>query len=192
MAKKKKSKAAADSDAPQAPPAPPVPRPPVDPKWCWPPFPTPPEGVAIIPFKDFIPKGIIIDLNADEDVERDGDGIPTVVLQVKHTIGALGRPAGSKKKQGPLAAMTEEELKRITWNQRWELGEDLRTAQPINPYVARLFNIYINITNRPCLEWKHFQIGSHTPCVSFIKAASGIHFVRSNGITYLFKIHTIL
>jgi hypothetical protein len=129
MAKKKKSKAAADPDAPQAPvdPTPPPPKEPVDPKWLWPPFPKKPDGVEIISFSEFVPKGILISIDAN-DIERDGEGIPTVELQVKHGSGSRRK---GKKKKDPLAGLTEEELRKMTWDKRWALGEDMRTGQPL-------------------------------------------------------------
>jgi hypothetical protein len=130
MAKKKKSKPAADPEAPDAavdPPPPPPPKEPVDPKWLWPPFPKTPDGVQIISFSEFVPKGILISID-DNEVECDGEGVPTVELQVKHGSGSRRK---TKKKKDPLAGLTLEELRKMTWDKRWELGEDMRTGQPL-------------------------------------------------------------
>ncbi|KAJ6457553.1 hypothetical protein C8R47DRAFT_170129 [Mycena vitilis] len=60
-------------------------------KMRFPPFPAVPEGVTIVPFKDFEERGIRLFRIEDEDegesgegVERDGLGIPTVALRAKH------------------------------------------------------------------------------------------------------------
>ncbi|KAG8856631.1 hypothetical protein FRB91_000529 [Serendipita sp. 411] len=82
MGKKRKSKSTTNQDeldVPAVPPAPPEPKPPVDPKWVWPPFPTPSPDVKIIPFHQFEPKGIVISLDGDSEI--DGEGIKTVTLQ---------------------------------------------------------------------------------------------------------------
>lgn len=135
MAKKKKSKPPVDPDAAPAAPPQPAPKPPPDPKWIWPPFPAPPEGANIIPFSQFQPKGIALSL--EEETELDGDGIPTVVLQVKHNSLFDGiKHKHGKKKKNPLAEISEEELRKMTWDKRWELGEELRTAKPLDPYAS--------------------------------------------------------
>ena len=129
MAKKKKSSAPGEPDAPPIPPQPPVARPPPDPKFIWPPFPTPPPGVTIIPFSQFEPKGI--KLSFDDEAEKDGEGLNTIPLQVKH--GLLGHhKSKNKKKKNPLAEISEEELKKMTWDKRWELGEEHRMANPLD------------------------------------------------------------
>jgi hypothetical protein len=129
MAKKKKSSAPGEPDAPPIPPQPPVARPPPDPKFIWPPFPTPPPGVTIIPFSQFEPKGIKVSF--DDEAEKDGEGLNTIPLQVKHGLSAY-RKSKNKKKKNPLAEISEEELKKMTWDKRWELGEDLRTAKSLD------------------------------------------------------------
>src|SRR5260370_17859302 len=130
MAKKKKSKPAAemvDPDNPPAPLPPPPPRPEIDPKWVWPPFPQPPLGTPITPFRDFEPKGIIVPLE-DNAQELDGDGVPTVRLRVQHTWGSgkEKRKTKNKKAKGPLAELTQEELAKVTWDKKWELVEQIR------------------------------------------------------------------
>jgi hypothetical protein len=93
----------------------------------WPPFPPTPDGVKIISFNEFMPKGILISID-DNEIERDGEGVPTVELQVKH--GSSSRRK-TKKKKDPLAGLTEEELRKMTWDKRWALGEEMRTGQPL-------------------------------------------------------------
>jgi hypothetical protein len=127
---KKKSKSSANPDAtPKDVETSPPPKPPVDPKWVWPPFPSVPEGVTITSFTQFEPKGIVI--SVDDESERDGEGLRTVQLQVKHNIGAAR--GKSKKKKDPLADISQEELRKMTWDKRWELGESIRTADPLDP-----------------------------------------------------------
>ena len=127
MAKKKKSRPPVDPNAPVEPPAP---KPPVDPKWVWPPFPNAPKDVTIIPFHHFEPKGIVVSL--EDEPEVDGEGIRTVELLARHTVGGAGHRKG-KKKKGPFADITDEELRKLTWDKRWELGEHLRGAQAMDP-----------------------------------------------------------
>jgi hypothetical protein len=129
MAKKKKPTPTGERDVSAIPPQPQVARPPPDPKFIWPPFPIPPDGVTIIPFSKFEPKGIKVSF--DDEPEKDGEGLSTIPLLVKH--GLLGhRKSKNKKKKNPLAEIGEEELKKMTWDKRWELGEELRTAKPLD------------------------------------------------------------
>ncbi|KAG8870829.1 hypothetical protein FRC20_011280 [Serendipita sp. 405] len=133
MGKKRKSKSTTNQDeldVPAVPPAPPEPKPPVDPKWVWPPFPTPSPDVKIIPFHQFEPKGIVISLDGDSEI--DGEGIKTVTLQVKHGIGGHRGKKG-KRKKNILEDIGEEELQKMTWDKRWELAEEMRTARPPDP-----------------------------------------------------------
>ena len=131
MAKKKKSSPTAGPGSPSdnVPPQPPIAKPPPDPKWIWPPFPTPPEGVTIIPFSQFEPKGIKISF--DEEPEQDGEGIRTIPLQVKHGLGGSHKQR-KKRKKDPLAEISEEERRKMTWDKQWELGEELRTARTLD------------------------------------------------------------
>jgi hypothetical protein len=136
MAKKKKSKSVAEVVDPNDLPAPlpPPPKPEIDPKRLWPPFPQLPSGTTIIPFRDFEPKGIVIPLE-DEVQELDGDGVPTVRLRVQHTIWGSKEKPNSKNKNanGPFAELSQEELARMTWDKKWELGEEMRTSEHIDP-----------------------------------------------------------
>jgi len=129
MAKKKKSDPTREIDVPVtiAAPQQPAQKPP-DPKFMWPPFPTPPPGVTIIPFSQFEPKGIKVSL--DDEPEVDGEGVRTITLMVKHTLSGHRKSRNNKKKD-PLAEISEEELRKMTWDKRWELGEELRSAKPL-------------------------------------------------------------
>jgi hypothetical protein len=135
MGKKKKSKSAAGmadlSDLPA--PLPPPPKPETDPKWVWPPFPPQPPEVTIVAFRDFEPKGIVIPLE-DGVQELDGEGVPTVRLRVQHTFGGNKekRKLKNKKGKGPLADLTQEEIAKMTWDKKWELGEEMRMSEHID------------------------------------------------------------
>ena len=90
------------------------------PLYDWPPFPQPPPGVSILPFKEFKPQGILIRMN-EEDEELDGEGIPTVRLAVKHD----GDKKQRKKKKKP-AAIDQATQSQIPWYEHWAEGEELR------------------------------------------------------------------
>jgi len=137
MAKKKKTRSAVEVSGLvnlSAPPPPPPPKPEIDPKWVWPPFPQTPPGTTIIAFRDFEPKGIVVPLD-DDAQELDGDGVPTVRLWVQHSIGGVKekRKSKNKKAKGPLAEVTQEELAKMTWDMKWELGEEMRLSEHIDP-----------------------------------------------------------
>ncbi|KAI5117562.1 hypothetical protein M0805_004475 [Coniferiporia weirii] len=96
------------------------------PYYKWPPFPGAPPGVTIVPFEKFAPSGIQLSLDDDDDGnEFDGEGIPTVQLQVKHDLDAPLR----KKKKTKKVATGEEVVRRFVWWEEWAAGEDLRVHQ---------------------------------------------------------------
>ncbi|PVF95525.1 hypothetical protein CPB86DRAFT_738689 [Serendipita vermifera] len=172
---KKKSKSSANPDVipKDVETAPPPPKPQVDPKWVWPPFPTPPEGAMIIPFTQFEPKGIVI--SVDDESERDGEGLRTVRLQVKHNVG--GSRGKSKKKKDPLAEISQEELSKMTWDKRWELGESMRTAEPLDlkeplveqfPASTRLFHQGRRWDHSRQELWDQFRL--YTGVITGVKA----------------------
>lgn len=88
-----------------------------------PPFPDPPPGVHIIPFSEFKERGIQIrDPLADEDdVELDGEGIPTVHLGIKHDLDITSKKKKPKKPKPQVAP----EVK-LPWYEDWEAGEASR------------------------------------------------------------------
>ena len=112
---------------------PPPPKPEIDPKWVWPPFPETPPETTIVAYRDFEPKGIVV-LLEDDAQELDGDGVPTVRLRVQHSIGGAKekRKQKNKKSKGPLAEVTQEELAKMTWDKKWELGEEMRMSEHID------------------------------------------------------------
>ncbi|KAJ7125305.1 hypothetical protein C8R44DRAFT_852105 [Mycena epipterygia] len=114
--------------------APPVLEKPEVHQYSFPPFPVVPEGVEIIPFKDFKERGIQVQVfDAVDDTERDGLGIPTVALRVKHdTDVSKTNPDRKKKKEAARFGFKKE------WWEDWEEGEDLRNHGPYNANVARV------------------------------------------------------
>lgn len=98
-----------------------------DAKLTFPPFPTPPHGTTLIPFSQFKERGIQIDPINEDNVERDGLGIPTVELRVKHDSDLCKTATKRKsraKKTVPLVASTG----RKEWWEVWMNAEDLRGA----------------------------------------------------------------
>ena len=105
----------------------------------FPPFPNAPEGVTIMPFKDFKPRGIQLfaqlkrsgngDGDEDEDVELDGLGIPTLELRVKHSTDECKSNKRKKRKKKHTAdAAPGAPVKKSPWYEEWEEGEDLRVV----------------------------------------------------------------
>ena len=118
----------------------------------FPPFPTVPDGVELIPFHAFRPSGIRVPIDDDggdgndygdgggggvrrvlltlsEDmIERDGMGIPTIPLRVKHAADNLEKKK-KKKKKGGAAAQQHVQVapeRPRTWWELWEELEDIR------------------------------------------------------------------
>lgn len=102
----------------------------------FPPFPKPPPGVNITPFKDFRAQGIQIQLNGASDAgpELDALGIPTVELRVKHETDETKTGGGGKKKRKKKKAgggEGEKPKKPVYWWEIWEEAEDLRGSKVV-------------------------------------------------------------
>lgn len=98
----------------------------------YPPFPDPPPGVAIIPFTQFTPSGIRINVEGATDeqpshgVELDGQGRPTVMLRVRHSTTNSERRR--KKKQPQTIVQPNGVMRNMHWFETWEAGDDLRRS----------------------------------------------------------------
>lgn len=112
----------------------------------FPPFPTAPQGVPIIPFKDFKPKGILMKIEADSvehenDEEVDAEGVPTVVLRVKHDLTEAEQSRKKKKRKTVQYVNVNGNTRRPMWYEEWAEGEAFRRTTAINSYVLITFKI---------------------------------------------------
>ncbi|KAH0840312.1 hypothetical protein J3R83DRAFT_1323 [Lanmaoa asiatica] len=118
----------------------------------FPPFPGPPPGVTIMPFKHFKPRGIQLFSEPktggngaveEEDAELDALGIPTVELRVKHATDECKSNPRKKRKKKKAAAMETVPVKKLPWYEEWEEGEDLRvTNVRYDPSVSPVDRFY--------------------------------------------------
>ncbi|KAG8219055.1 hypothetical protein J3R82DRAFT_4811 [Butyriboletus roseoflavus] len=129
----------------------------------FPPFPEPPPGVTIMPFKNFKPRGIQLfsepkkggnDAAEEEDAELDALGIPTVELRVKHTTDVCKSNSRKKRKKKKATGIDAVPVKKSPWYEEWEEGEDLRVTkvryEPNISPVDRFFqSAYDFRTGRP-------------------------------------------
>ncbi len=103
----------------------------------FPPFPAVPDGVELIPFHSFRPSGIMVPIDDDDDeydgrrvsemIERDGLGIPTVPLRVKHATDVLEKKKKRKKRAGAGAQQVQvAPEKPKMWWELWEELEEIR------------------------------------------------------------------
>ncbi|KIJ57220.1 hypothetical protein M422DRAFT_63007 [Sphaerobolus stellatus SS14] len=106
-----------------------------NPYYKFPPYISPPEGVTIVSFEAFLPAGIELVLDPDED-EYDGMGIPTVMLGAKH-VPLAEKDKKKKKKKKKDDDNSKVQRKESTWWEDWAEGEDLRRAEVYNPNVPR-------------------------------------------------------
>ncbi|KAJ7117883.1 hypothetical protein C8R43DRAFT_99803 [Mycena crocata] len=103
-------------------------------KYRFPPFPSVPEGATIVPFKDYKEHGIQV-FEAPDGVERDGLGIPTIPLRVKHdTDFSKTNPNRQRKTAKEMTAARPGFRKE--WWEDWEEAESLRNHGPYNTNVA--------------------------------------------------------
>jgi hypothetical protein len=92
----------------------------------FPPFPEIPEGVSIIPFSQFRPKGIRKRLVPDSDhPDLDGHGRPTVALKVAHASTSSDK---WKKKKRRLGECDDGVVRRYIWYEEWAKEEDSRKS----------------------------------------------------------------
>ena len=102
----------------------------------FPPFPTPPDGVTLIPFIAFKASGIRVPIDEDDvaaaelagAVELDGLGIPTIALRVKHVADTSEKKKKRKKRGAATGAMSVQVApeRPKTWWEVWEELEDIR------------------------------------------------------------------
>lgn len=101
----------------------------------FPPFPAPPEGVNIIPFKNFRERGIQM-FSVNDGTEVDGLGIPTVELKVRHVTDGCKTDGRRPNKKATAVQNLTEPKRRLEWWEQWAEGEDLRvTSFNYNPCV---------------------------------------------------------
>lgn len=109
----------------------------------FPPFPDLPSDCTLPPFKDFKASGIQI-FGGDDETELDGLGIPTAELRVKHDTdeSKTGKKKGKKRGKATRdAASNGEPVKRLTWWEEWEEGEDLRVSSSGYPLYVSCWHI---------------------------------------------------
>ncbi|KAK0230167.1 hypothetical protein IW262DRAFT_1306087 [Armillaria fumosa] len=96
----------------------------------FPPFPQPPEGLEIIPFKDYKEVGIL--KKTPDRVERDALGIPTIAMKTVHVTDRCKTNAQSDGKDGKKSCSRASR----EWWHDWEKME--RCIQPGSCYDDRL------------------------------------------------------
>ena len=97
----------------------------------FPPFPAVPDGVALVPFKDFKPLGIHVPQDPPPDyVEVSAQtGVPTVTLRVHHDLTAMEK----RKKKPKNRVGASGILLRQAWYDEWAETEHLRrTTAPVD------------------------------------------------------------
>lgn len=112
----------------------------------FPPFPAVPDGVELVPFHSFRPSGIRVPIDEDDDdpnapgvIERDGLGIPTVALRVKHAADNTEKKKKRKKKGVSSQQVQVAPEKPKTWWEVWEELEDVRR----NAYDALVLRCHL-------------------------------------------------
>lgn len=93
-------------------------------KFTFPPWPTPPEGVTIMSFKNFKQRGIQI-APGPGDEEVDTLGIVTVAVKTRHNIDVCKTNTKRKKRLEEDAKKAAAGIKKDLWEQ-WEDKESTR------------------------------------------------------------------
>ena len=122
----------------------------------FPPFPNAPDGTEVIPFHLFRPSGIRVPIDEDDDdyqpwpgagIERDGLGIATIALRVKHATDNVEKKKKRKKKVNGAQQVQVAPEKPKMW---WEVWEELENTRG-NPYDASVHTSLITLCV-PCFE----------------------------------------
>jgi hypothetical protein len=125
------------TEAQQPIPAPKHTKQPVEGRLTFPPWPQAPEGANIIPFSKFKERGIQIFATEGDDMERDGLGIPTIELRVRHDTDVCKTDA--KRKMNAKSTAQQQQMApappraRKEWWEQWMEVEDLRVTSSYNP-----------------------------------------------------------
>ncbi|KAG6812932.1 hypothetical protein H0H92_015252 [Tricholoma furcatifolium] len=106
---------------------------PIEDRLTFPPFPKAPSGVTITPFKNFKERGIQMFPAEDDQIERDGLGIPTVELSVRHSTDSCKTETTRKKKVEPPPTPAVAPGARKEWWDIWNENEHLKSGGPYNP-----------------------------------------------------------
>ncbi|CAE6512238.1 unnamed protein product, partial [Rhizoctonia solani] len=110
----------------------------------WPPFPTKPEGVTIIPFSQFVATGLKADQDDDENPGVDQQGVRTTGLQARHDGEKKKRRRKKKNEKGEIVEVP------LAW---WEeLEEDTKNTKSLYKYDQR--ETYLD---RLIQAWKDFN-----------------------------------
>jgi len=104
-------------------------------QYTFPPFPTPPPGVKIIPFKDFKEYGIRFQPGPGDE-EVDGLGIPTIPMTKAHSNNVCKTNTKRKRENDTLQARKKADKGNRLWWEQWDEGEFNRYASNIDPYVS--------------------------------------------------------
>ncbi|KAI0337913.1 hypothetical protein BDW22DRAFT_836849 [Trametopsis cervina] len=93
----------------------------------FPPFPTPPPGVTLIPFSQFKPLGIAVSIDPEESKENevDGLGVPTIRLRVRHDLTPEERRMGKKKMTTATTLTADGHVRKMLWHEEWKQHEHL-------------------------------------------------------------------
>lgn len=106
---------------------------PVDgPYLTFPPFPKAPEGVTIMPFKEFKEGGICVEPGPD-DAEIDTLGILTVPIKVKHNTDECKSKTKRKRKAENAKGKKGQSAPQRLWWEQWEDAETIRFSTGFNP-----------------------------------------------------------
>lgn len=91
------------------------------------------KNIALIPFADFVPKGIHI-RDEDDDAtspEVDAEGVPTIMLNVIHDLEKTSKK--NKRSKIPAGSKTKEDGTPKTWFEQWADNEILMRAERLDP-----------------------------------------------------------
>ncbi|KAF8165855.1 hypothetical protein B0H34DRAFT_648389 [Crassisporium funariophilum] len=108
----------------------------------FPPFPKAPDGVVIIPFKEFKEGGICMEASAT-DAEVDSMGIPTVPIRSRHKTDECKTNTKRKRKAEAVAQGKKGGLSvKKPWWEQWEEIESIRFSTGVDPHTSRFEKIY--------------------------------------------------
>ncbi|KAH9482244.1 hypothetical protein JR316_0004342 [Psilocybe cubensis] len=109
----------------------------------FPPFPQAPDGVQVVPFKDFTERGISMNPGPN-DTEIDTLGVPTVPLRSKHNTDGCKTNTKRKRREDETAARKKIGLpaKKLLWWEEWQEREAARVSVGFDRNSTRFERIH--------------------------------------------------
>jgi len=105
----------------------------------FPPWPIAPPGIHVMPFKEFIERGIRMEAGPD-DAEVDALGIPTIPIRTRHATDQCKTNTKRKREAEEGVKSRKKGVIRKGWEEVWRETEVIRFSRSFNPCAFLFFS----------------------------------------------------